>query len=356
MAGNIPIHDTPLHHCIHISSHLGSTSRSSTLAPSLVHAPGRRTAPFCNMKINMALKTRRKLKRNVSRETIPVEVRSIKCVRGGMRKLWYVLETQSYLGRECIGIKRTAKWLHCLLNGQVHKSKFHNAISNLVSDCFEALHQQTDGPSASSQDSLSASLEDQPADASASSQAAGRAAIFGNRTPDSDDDEPKAIAKKARRASTTRSGSKGWATISVRNMSITCYCGKGRQLLVPLDTGDMNRIIEHLLPRVGEAKQASRAVDFGTMMLEESDRKLICWRRFPAGRNGYGCWVVNYKDKDGNTAHFQTGLVVPRRNLAGDVMMPQEQKEAASMVLLKAKRAWNDLDQSDHARFQDEVE
>ena len=90
---------------------------------------------------------------------------------GGMRKHWYVLETTEHLGQECVGIKSTQKWLHSLLNGQVHNSKYHNAISNFVSDCVEAFHQQTQRPSASSQDAPPDPLESQPAGASASSQA-----------------------------------------------------------------------------------------------------------------------------------------------------------------------------------------
>ena len=299
-------------------------------------------------------KLKRNLKRNVSQETIPVTVESIKCIRGGMRKHWFVLETTEHLGQECVGIKSTQKWLHSLLNGQVHNSKYHNAISNFVSDCVEAFHQQTQRPSASSQDAPPDPLESQPAGASASSQAAlvGRAAIFRNRTSDSED-EAWASSKKGCRVSTTRASSKGWASISVRDMRITCYAGRGRQLLVPVATDDMDRIVEHLLPRAGEAARASE-FDF-SKLLEESDEKLICWRKAPARSQGCGGWQVNYTDENGNSAISRSGLKVPRRNLTGGMMKEREQMDAACQVLVKARREWNRLDCSDRARFEDEV-
>ena len=274
---------------------------------------------------------------------------------GGMRKHWCVLETDEHLGRECVSIKSTQKWLHSLLAGQLHNSRYHNAISNFVSDCVEAFHQQTEGPSASSQGAPPVPLEDQLAGASASSQAAlaGRAAIFRNRTSDSEDEPSAIVPKKARRVSTTRASRKGWASIPVRGMEITCYAGRGRQLLVPVATCDMDRIVQHLLPRAGEDARASES-DF-SKLLEESDGKLICWRKALGYSQGCGCWQVNYTDKDGNTATYRSGLTVPRTNLTGGTLNPQEQMDAACQVLVKARREWNRLDCSDRARFEDEV-
>ena len=304
-------------------------------------------------KSNMPPKFNRKLKRNVSEAPIPLKVESVKCIRGGMRKHWCVSETAQHLGRECVSIKSTQKWLHSLLNGQVHNSRYRNAISNFVSDCVEAFHQQTEGPSASSQDAPPVPLEDQPAGASAASQAAlaGRAAIFRNRTSDSEDEPLASVPKKARRVSTRRASSKGWASISVRGMEITCYVGRGRQLLVPVATGDMDRIVQHLLPRAGEERASESNF---SKLLEESDEKLICWRKASACSQGCGCWQVNYTDKDGNAATFRSGLTVPRKNLTGGMMKPQEQMDAARQVLVKARKQWNRLDYSGRARFEDE--
>ena len=64
---------------------------------------------------------------------------------------------------------------------------------------------------------------------------------------------------------------------------------------------------------------------------------------------------MNYTDKDGNTATFPSGLTVPRENLTGEMMERQEQMDAASKVLVKARREWNRLDCSERARFEDEV-
>ena len=199
-------------------------------------------------------------------------------------------------------------------------------------------------------------MEDQPAGASAASQAAlkGRAAIFRSRTSDSED-EPCAIVK-ARRVSTTRASKKGWATISVRNMTITCYAGKGRQLLVPVDTGDMNRIIQHLIPRADEEARGNDSDTYNfSNLLKESDGKKIGWRKASVLSPGCGWWVVYFMNKDGKPVTYRSGLLAPRKNLAGEKMDPEDQKAAAEQVLLRARKQWDRLDFSDRARFKDVV-
>ena len=40
--------------------------------------------------------------------------------------------------------------------------------------------------------------------------------------------------------------------IVVRDITIQCFYGPGPRLLVPVDAGDVERIVEHLRPRAGE--------------------------------------------------------------------------------------------------------
>ena len=86
------------------------------------------------------VKGKRKLKRNTSRDTLKLDIQSVKCIRGGKRKEWFVLETMHFMGRECVSIKSTQKWFHVLLAGQLHNSQYHHAICNFVNECVDALH------------------------------------------------------------------------------------------------------------------------------------------------------------------------------------------------------------------------
>ena len=281
-------------------------------------------------------KMNRKLKRNVSQAPIPIKVESIKCIRGCMRKEWCVLTMMNHLGKDCVGIKSTQKWLHAVLNGQVHNSKYHNAITNFVSECFDAFREQSEGPSASSQGA--------PPDAGASN------AFLVERSSDSEEETPaKTPAKtRVRRVSTKRRAAKPWTNITVRNMKIEAVRGRGRQLLVPVDTDALDLIVQHLHKRQGEDAPAPDS-DFRSL-LHKSDEGCIRWRAQRSSKN-CGGWQVCFEGENGKAKRYSNGLGVPRRTLSGELRERKEQMEAAGEVLLKARREWNRLDCSARPRF-----
>ena len=142
---------------------------------------------------------RRRLKRNVSRESLPVKVESIRCIRGGVRKEWLVLETNTVMGRECVSIGSTKQWLHILLSGQVHRSTYYHAINNFVAECFvaaKACKALQPVPLLDTQDKQ-VPLQDKQDGGAASSQVAkrGRAAIFA-AGDDESEDQLRAIAPR----------------------------------------------------------------------------------------------------------------------------------------------------------------
>ena len=190
-----------------------------------------------------AKKGRRQLRRNTTSPTIPVSVQMQKCIKGCKRKRWMVLNTLVFMERECVGIKSTQPWLHMMLAGTFHQSTFHNAISNFVHDCREALQKQA---AASSPAPLAAASGQAPApplqDCGASHDNAakvGRAAIIQRDDSDEDDLVQPIVQRK-------RNYTRGWATVSVRNMYIECCSGRGRQLLVPVDGPSLDLILQHL--------------------------------------------------------------------------------------------------------------
>ena len=289
----------------------------------------------------------RKLKRNASREAVPVTVGIVTCIRGGMRKHWIVLETRMHCGRECASIGSRQVWLHQLLAGTMHKSKYHHTIGNFVAECMEAAKTRN---AALSQDV--APLQDVQPAASASSQGApalaGRLSIV--RKDSSDDEGMMPTKRRKKKAGRGRASISGFVELTVRDIEITCNV-RGRRVLVPIDTGDLGRIVSHLKPRAGEVATDS-ASGFGKL-LGPGDAKRIAWRS-SALSQGPGCWQIVYEDKGGSAIACRSGMQVPHMTLAGEPMNLTEQRKAAADVLKKARRTWNRLDCSDRDRSSDE--
>lgn len=310
---------------------------------------------------------KRRLKRNVSRESMPVKVESVKCIRGGVRKRWIVLETKTVDGHECVSLGSTKHWLHILLSGQMYKSTYHHAINNFVAECFVAVKKVkiTGAQPVPLQDKQDKQvpLQDQQDGGAASSQVAkvvrrGRAAIFA-AGDDASDEVPRAIVARKQGRKGMRTRAVGWATVHVRNMDILCFCRRGRQLLVPVSTADLDHIVQDLIPRAGE-KQMGTSGNF-IDLLEETDANMITWRlarrRVKASSQASGAdtpvghWHVHYTDKEGKACDTSAGLGVPQVSLGGLPLAQDEKLQAARQVLVRARREWNRLDCSESARL-----
>ena len=151
----------------------------------------------------------------------------------------------------------------------------------------------------------------------------------------------------------------GWGTINVRAIDIVCLCRRGRLVLVPVGTDDLDRIVQHLMPRAGEHPRTTP----GNFMdlLEEMDEHRITWRlarrrRKASSQAGVedtpvGRWHVQYTDKDGKDCESSVGLGVPQVSLIGDSMAQDEKLQAARQVLVRARREWNRLDCSGSDRY-----
>ena len=151
----------------------------------------------------------------------------------------------------------------------------------------------------------------------------------------------------------------GWATVHLRNVNNLCCCRRGRQLLVPVGTEDLDHIVQDLAPRAGENPIATPG-NF-TDHLDHMDENLITWRlarrRSKASSQALGVdrhvghWHVHYTDKEGKACESSVGLGVPQASLSGLPMALEEKMLAAGQVLARARREWNRLDCSDIRRF-----
>ena len=133
-----------------------------------------------------------------------MKVESVRCIQGGMRKRWCVLDTQDVMGRECVSIGSTKQWLHTVLAGQVFGSTYYHAINNFVAECFDAAKRAKKGEAVKSVKVPPVPVQDEQNSGAASgqvvasSQAAkkGRAAIFGAAEDDSDDNLSAIVPRK----------------------------------------------------------------------------------------------------------------------------------------------------------------
>ena len=224
-----------------------------------------------------AMPAKRKLKRHTSKEKekMPVITQKIKCIKGGVCKRWQVLDTEMHMGVECAKLGTRQPWLHILLAGRSHKSPFHGAITNFIADCVTArMHDEpVAGEPAPLQDIVSGNpTSSQMPEASSGVATKGRGAIF-------DDNESESEVERAasslvlvaagkqrmrrgharRKCNTQRAYKEGFSTFTVRGMELKCVITRGPKMLVPVDSDDLGRIINHLGCRSGEPSKSSDA-------------------------------------------------------------------------------------------------
>ena len=91
-------------------------------------------------------------------------------------------------------------------------------------------------------------------------------------------------------------------------------------------------------------------------MLTKADVGKIAWRQNrKASSQSVGFWQIMYRNQRGLVVRGRNGLSVPRVSLAGTPWSTQDLRNAASMVLKKARVQWNLLDCSTAGRFTEEI-
>jgi len=303
-----------------------------------------------------AMGLKRKLKRNASKDHLPVEHKEVTCIRGGVCKQWQVVEITEKLGVDCVSISRKAPWLHNMLHGQLHNSKFHGAIANFVSDCAEKARQASDeaaceggaAPSQGSEAHVCASAGPSVGRVAASPAKLGRKAVF-DESSESEEEAGTPRKKTDPKLQKTSGEAKkrgGWVTVDVRGESFKCCLGPGRRMLIPLKDG-LDRAVKHLARRAGEAPYSEQQDFFN--LLAEGEEAVIAWRpdrQKNLGSGGLaGAWSIVYQDASGHAVRSQKGLAVRSSD------DPRTQAQEAMRVLRKARLAWNEQDCTDRPRL-----
>ena len=138
-------------------------------------------------------------------------------------------------------------------------------------------------------------------------------------------------------------------TLEIRGFVLTFTVLSGPKILVPLENSAIQKIVDDLLPRKGEAKASSQVDDGVKGNLTEEDSGRIQWRCPSRGAPGF--WTIRYLDANGERLSTCAGLRVPLLSLAGERLTSEEYVRAALQVLRRARREWDRLDQSDAARY-----
>ena len=313
---------------------------------------------------------RRKLKRRLSRGSLPIEVKDVTCIKGGSCRMWQVVPVVEYLGERCVAIVSSHRWLHTLLMGQMHRSVYTGAIINFVDDCRLAMQRLGAASSGAPATSHAAAATNPAAAKSNAAKPAGRKAVFGSEdessAPDQeattrspDEEKPRLEAKKEdvsarkKKRGGYKPSCKGFDTISVRDITIKCARGRrGRRILVPLAGGHVDKIVQHLCARGGEPRRQGPA-EAMKMLLSEVDAQVITWRAQGGTTNQeHGHWEIRYQDADGATRISRAGLGV-KANIR-DAANSQEAAHGDDDYILKsgraalrhARRCWNCKDES----------
>ena len=259
-----------------------------------------------------------------------------------------VLPSEQVSGRACVAISARATWLRNLLGGTSTQTSHVQAILNFVQECVLKFgSSSTDAPKPTSQ-------EEEPASSHEASRKRGRQRVF-----DSDDEAQLASSqvcqaeKTMSRTPRHRKVKRGeFVQVSLRGFSLVFTVHSGPKIMVPLERDFLQRVVDDLLPRRGEARSIDVCVSTADKVREEmtpEERGRLIWRP-PSLRMG-GRWLVRYVDDAGQVRSTSRGLQVPQLSIDGEPMCDEEQRRTLLGVLKKAKREWNRLDQSDEDRF-----
>ena len=293
----------------------------------------------------------RRLKRNVTTDALPIEIGKVYCIRGAIRKAWMVLPVQQVQGRDCVSITNSSSWLMHLLGGVRRARDHRGAVANFVLECAELFMKASSQVGPATAENL-APLADEASSQDASAKRP-RSRILGS------DDEadpgvlvpeaPKRGRGRGRRPRRTRRGE--WVNLEVRGIPLSFTLLSGPRIVVNMEASVIQRIVDDLHPRRGEARKGLTHEADKTVKqhITPQDKGRLQWRA-PSWR-APGSWTVLFLNADGERSSSCAGLRVPRLSLSGEVLSVEEVTTAALQLQTKARREWNRLDHSDAERY-----
>ena len=298
----------------------------------------------------------RSLKRYASDPTVPIQTKPVLCIRGGVLRAWMVLPTVELRGRTFAPLSSNMCWLQQLLGGYRRKRLYHAPVACFLQECLAAFRTGEDQQSSNGFEpsDVPANKDEGRVRRDHLQRKVGTAALG---ISDSEDENAvrdegfgprEQTSPKLRRVPTARLGE--LITRDVRGFKLTYTVGRGPKVLIPTDGPFIERIVKDLQPRARERSagsparsSASSQEGLAATAASSQDRGRVFWR-------GLGYQII-YSDGKGNRRQSRAGLTLPKRGLTNEPLTEEETLRAKHMLLKKARREWNRLDQSGAPRF-----
>ena len=123
---------------------------------------------------------------------------------------------------------------------------------------------------------------------------------------------------------------------------------RGRGFLVPVE-GDLARLLTFMHGKVTEGVEAStprrELRSASTPERKVEDKARVTWSF------AQDAWEIHYLDENGKKHRSVKGLSVPRKDACGNMLPEPEYREVRANALVRARKAWNQLDQSQEPRY-----
>lgn len=311
-------------------------------------------------KIAMAGRARRRLRRNTSAALLPVETKSVVCIRGAVRKHWMVLPVHDIGGTTSCLISGRTRWLYQMLCGHNGPKVYRGAVRNFLEESLRIFRstraEPAEGrglePSAQGSEPTGQRAEqaNPPAPPKPPPERKGRAAVMSDSDSEGGGamEKPGGLAAKNVRVSGVRGKPRrgDWVTISIRGFALQLTVVRGPRLAIPVEGPWLQRVISDLHPRAHEASSQGEKASLG---LEETDRGRIRWRGESATNSA--SWVVTYSDGQGRMRDFRAGLTVKGHGVTGERLTLDAFRANAKRLLATARAHWNRLDCSGAERY-----
>ena len=143
-----------------------------------------------------------------------------------------------------------------------------------------------------------------------------------------------------------------FVTADIRGCKLCFTVMRGPRILVPIDGPWIDALVQHLLPRAGEAfysQDLAESQQSPRSLLKNADNGRVVWKQ-STGSTASG-WRIQYLDEKGQRRQTRAGLIVPDTTLSGERATGTAWMNNCKHVLAKARKIWDRVDASGDMRY-----
>ena len=282
------------------------------------------------------------------------KIAEVMCIRTSGRKRWIPIHIEMIAGKCCVKLNSTKnKWaVDALVQ---HEAKRESQDATLVLQAFEdeiRTKAEADGHLCSKEDTAASSQErDSPQK---------KKRLADSDTEAEDQDSPQVVGKKRKVNKKKALKEVGFMTMRINGNDLQIGFHKGPGLILPADMGILECVICHLNDFYDPLLAAGRGI------VKEKKEACIKLKVASAGRCSKkkdalhnkirydlkrSAYIVWYEDAAATVHRISKGLQVPRADVMGKVMSPDQYAKTKAAIMKKAQDMWNRLDASERERF-----